>query len=547
MDAKRNVEMSGYDSLDGMWFMLREIEQIKNGTTDWELRMQFLESHLLLIMASGKGRLTIDGRFIELRQGSVYVCAPGQLVEAAVDALDERGFFYVRFDVSEDSSSADSHVQLVKRDSRFPVKGEIIASSPVSISVLCETICRCFGEQDRLQRFRSQIYFQELLYILLQDALLIQDSGTEVILEYMKSYIEEHYQDELTIEHLAKVAGISSRHFMRLFKKRVGCSAIDYLAIFRIKQAQQLMRKEGEHRLKDIARHVGYQDDIYFRRKFKHITGVPPAAFMKSSRQKIIAYHSLNIGQLIALQITPYAAPSDHPWTDYYRRKYQTDSVLPLSSNETISREELRRAAPDYIIGIDSFVSAGEQAKLGEIAPSFFVPWLNNNWREHLCLIAQFLDKNAEAEVWLENYENKARFVREQVKSVIKEDSLLILRISGDRYNVLGSRSLDAVFYDDLHIVPAHGIDRNLSDQLQYTAPDLLANFDADRILLIVDEDALSQTTRQTLQHSQPWSELKAVRNKRVDFLPAYPWLEYNAFTHELLLDEALKLWRDRA
>jgi ABC-type Fe3+-hydroxamate transport system substrate-binding protein len=398
---------------------------------------------------------------------------------------------------------------------------------------------------DQLKRFRGQILFQEVLYTILQDARLVQDNDSEAALEYAKTYIEQHYQQDLTIEHLAKVAGISSRHFMRLFKKRYGFSAIDYLAIFRIRQAQQLMRTGTYPRIIDIAKHVGYHDDIYFRRKFKQVSGVPPAAFMRNSRQKIAAYHSFNIGQLIALQVTPFAAPANHPWTDYYRRKYETDYVLPLSSDSTLSREELSGAGPDYIIGIDIFVSAEEQARLEQIAPSFFVPWQENDWRDHLRLLAEFLGKEAEAANWLDNYERKASFAREQLKHVVEDDGLLIIRISGDRYCVLGSRSLDTVFYDDLQLLPARGVDRNKSDQ--HVTPAQLAEFDAGRLLLIVDEDPLSQASWQTLVGSSHWHNLKAVRAGRIDFLPPYPWIEYTAFTHELLIDEVLKLWRNRA
>ncbi|NEW05860.1 AraC family transcriptional regulator [Paenibacillus sp. SYP-B3998] len=545
IEIDRNIENTTYISLEDMWFKLREISHIKNNLNEWEIRLQFIESHMLIVAASGQGWITVDGQFIELREGSVYVCTPGQLIEAAAYSFDERGFYHLRFDVIGDVESSNNPIQIVKRDSRFPVKGEVIVSSPVSVNALCETICDCFQGEDRLKRFRSQILFQEVLYNILQDALLVQGNDLEAVLEGVKAYIEQHYQQELTIEHLAKVAGISSRHFMRLFKKRYGRSAIDYLTVFRIKQAQQLMRTGGEYRLQDIARHVGYQDDIYFRRKFKQISGIPPATFMRNNRQKIVAYHMFNIGQLIPLQITPCAAPADHPWTDYYQRKYQTDSVLPLSSDDLIKREELRLADPDFIIGIDILVSAEEQAKIKEIAPTFFVPWMENDWRKHLRLIAQFLDKTTVAETWLENYERKARFVSEQVKYTVKDDSLLILRITGDRYNVLGCRSLDTVFYDDLHIVPARGVDRMKPDQ--QVTPAQLADFDADRLLLILDEDALSKSSWQTLMHSEPWRGLKAVRNGRVDFLPPYPWVEYTAFTHELILDEALKLWRNRA
>ncbi|WP_052675781.1 helix-turn-helix domain-containing protein [Paenibacillus sp. IHBB 10380] len=545
VDIEKNFKHKEYASLEGMCFKLREIEHIKNQANDWELRLQFIESHMILVAASGQGWLTIDGQFTELRQGSVYVCTPGQLVEAAVHTFDERGFYHMRFDVMDDEGSSVHSMQIIKRNSPFPAKGEVIVTSPVSVNALCDTICQYLQDEDRLKRFRGQILFQELLHTILQDAHLVQENDSETALEYVKGYIEQHFQQELTIDHLAKVAGISTRHFMRLFKKRYGCSAIDYLAVFRIEQAQQLMRSGGQNRLRDIARHVGYHDDIYFRRKFKQVSGVPPAAFMKNSRKKIVAYDFSNIGQLIALQINPCAAPADHPWTDYYKRKYQMDSVLPLSSNQWIKREEIRLAEPDFIIGIDNLVPPEEQDMLREIAPTFFVPWVKNDWRMHLRLIGQFLDKTVEAETWLGKYDRKALFVREQVKHVFKDDSLLILRITGDRYNVLGNRSLGTVFYDDLHVVPVRGVDLLRPDQ--QVTPDQLADFDPDRLLLIVDEGILSQLSWRTLMNSKLWSDLKAVRNSRVDFLPSYPWVEYTAFTHELMLDEVLKIWRDRA
>ncbi|GGD55588.1 AraC family transcriptional regulator [Paenibacillus nasutitermitis] len=534
-----------YASLEGMCFKLRDVEPVKNQANEWELRLHFIESHMILVAASGQGWLKVDGQFTEIRQGSVYICNPGQLVEAGVHNFDERGFYLLRFDVLEDAVSSIPELQIIKKSSSFPVKGEVHVTSPVSVHALCDTIYQCLQDEDQLKRFRGQILFQELLHTILQDARLVRENNSETALDYIKGYIEQHHQQELTIDHLAKVAGMSPRHFMRLFKKRYGCSAIDYLSVFRIEQAQQLMRTGGQNRLRDIARHVGYQDDIYFRRKFKQVSGMPPAAFMKNSRKKIVAYDFLNIGQLIPLVINPCAAPADHPWTDYYKRKYHMESMLPLSSNPLIKREEIRLAEPDFIIGIDILVSPGEQDKLGEIAPSFFVPWVKNDWRHHLRLIGQFLDKTAAAEIWLEKYERKALFVREQVNHVFKEDSLLLLRITGDQYNVMGNRSLSTVFYDDLHVIPVGGIDLQRPDQ-QITL-EQLAELDPDRLLIIVDEDMQSQLSWRTLMNAKLWNDLKAVRYSQVDCLPSYPWIEYTAFTHELMLDEVLKIWRDRA
>ncbi|MGO4547394.1 helix-turn-helix domain-containing protein [Paenibacillus sp. 2TAB23] len=543
MKTDKSMKITEYGSLEDMHFKLREIESVSMHINDWKLKLQFIESHLLLVAASGHGQLSVDGRFIELRQGSVYLCVPGQLVEAAVDSLDERGFYHIRFDVFADKGQPILN-SVNDSFSRFPVKGEVIMSSPVTVGALCEAIYHHMKDENPLQRFRGQIQFQEVLHTILQDAVLEQESDSEAVLENVKSYMKQHYQQELSIEHLAKVAGISPRHFMRLFKKRNGCSAIDYLAIYRIEQAQQLMRTGGHYRIRDIARHVGYHDDIYFRRKFKQVSGIPPAAFIKNNKQKIVAYDPFNIGQLLALQVTPYAAPAEHPWTDYYQRKYETSSVLGLSSRNADRLEQLRLAAPDYIVGSDHLVPSEEQKKLNEIAPSFFVPWLENDWRSHLRLTAQFLGRSTIAEAWLDQYERKAAFASDQMKQVFKDDSLLILRIAGDSFTLLGGKSIATVFYDDLHIRRAQHTYEEISDM--EVTPEQLTAIDPDRMLVIASDDPHSQSSWHTLMLSEQWRSLKAYQNGRIDYLPAYPWIEYNAFTHDLIVDEVLKLWHDR-
>ncbi|WP_042167817.1 helix-turn-helix domain-containing protein [Paenibacillus gorillae] len=210
-----------YHSLDGMFFKLREMEFIKPHTKEWELRLQFIESHIILATTSGHGWLTIDGQFTELRQGHVYLCRSGQLIEAAAYSLDERGLYILRFDVIEDNPASDDTTTALKHKSLFPVQGEVILASPISVNALCENIFHSFQDEDPLKRFRTQISFHELLHTILQESLHEYDNDAEASLDHIKSYIEQHYHQDLTIEHLAKVAGVSSRHFMRLFKKRV--------------------------------------------------------------------------------------------------------------------------------------------------------------------------------------------------------------------------------------------------------------------------------------------------------------------------------------
>jgi len=543
----QNAKHHTYASLEGMCFKAREIKHIhkNNSSNEWKLRSQFLKSYMMIVIASGRGWLTIDGRFIELREGRTYFCSPGQLVEGSLQSFDERGFYEVRFDVILDDEVVGDYTVNLKQKELFPIKGEVIASSPVSIILLCERMSNYLqSEDDLLKRFRGQIYFQELLYTIFQDAKAPKEHDSETALELTKSYIEEYYHLDLKIEHLTKVAGMSERHFMRLFKKRYGCSAIEYLTIYRISQAQQLMRSGAQYRLKDIARHVGYNDDAYFRRKFKQVSGIPPAAFMRNSKLKIVAFHPEIIGQLLALKIIPCAAPSEHPWTDYYQRKFETNNVLPLSTDTSLKLAELRLLAPDFIIGLDHLLTVEDQANLREIASVLLLPREEKDWRSQLTTIAQFLNKKGAADAWLEHYERKARFVAEQITPDIFGERLLILRMNGAGLEMLGNRSIQTVFYDDLRLQPAVG-DAYGKRDIQITISEV-AEYTADRLLLFIDENGHPEISKQALMRSEKWRIIPAVRNGRVDVLPVYPWTEYTAFTNELMLDEVLKLWRNR-
>jgi ABC-type Fe3+-hydroxamate transport system substrate-binding protein/AraC-like DNA-binding protein len=542
---QENIDPISYAALERMSFKLGSIERIEGSGEEWSLRLHFLDAHMLLFVASGQGWMTVDGRFVELRSGAAYIGCPGQLIEVTVHSLDERGLYHMSFDVLEQDESMAGGMRIVKQDSAIPVRGVTMPLSPVSVGVLCETISEYWQSENGLKRFGGQIRFQELLFTIMQDDWRVQETDYDASLESVKDYIEQHYKEKITIEALAKVARISPRHFMRLFKQKYGCSAIEYLAVYRIKQAQLLMMTDRKHLLKDIARHVGYQDDIYFRRKFKQVSGIPPAAFMRNSRQKIAAYHPVAIGMLIALQIFPSAAPESHPWTDYYRRKYAADKVIPLSTEESARLEQLRLAKPEFILTVDDCVSREEHERLSEIAPVCSIPWANNDWRTHLRFVARFLNRTEVAEAWLERYERKAAMVKEQIANTIKEDRLLIVKVHGDRLEVLGPHSIASVFHEDLRIAQPSGAER------LWRGPSVtverLSELDADRLLLIVEEDAQSQAGWRSLMRHEQWRGLPAVRSGRVDYFPASPLNEYTAFTHELVLDEVMKLWRDRA
>jgi len=99
-----------------------------------------------------------------------------------------------------------------------------------------------------------------------------------------KSYIESHYTEPLSIEALAKSAGMSKGYFFRLFKQTFQVSPTMYQQQLRMETAKTLLRC-SHLQGKEIAARCGYENPFFFCRVFKKYTGLTPLSFRKKSVQ----------------------------------------------------------------------------------------------------------------------------------------------------------------------------------------------------------------------------------------------------------------------
>ena len=57
-------------------------------------------------------------------------------------------------------------------------------------------------------------------------------------------YIEEHYPEQIKLNELAKIAGVSEQHLCRLFKKNFQLRPMEYLAQVRVQHAKVKIDEE---------------------------------------------------------------------------------------------------------------------------------------------------------------------------------------------------------------------------------------------------------------------------------------------------------------
>jgi len=90
-------------------------------------------------------------------------------------------------------------------------------------------------------------------------------------------YIEQNYNQELTLEELAKVAGFSKYHFHRVFKTIVGESLGSHIR--RIRLARSTSKFMTNRKITQIAMDSGYETNASFSKAFKKQFGITPKEF----------------------------------------------------------------------------------------------------------------------------------------------------------------------------------------------------------------------------------------------------------------------------
>lgn len=90
--------------------------------------------------------------------------------------------------------------------------------------------------------------------------------------------VVEHPQHDHRVSKLARRAGLSERHFVRLFTQQTGESPARYVQRIRLERARQLL-EESDNGIDNIAARCGFGTSETMRRTFQRALSVSPAAY----------------------------------------------------------------------------------------------------------------------------------------------------------------------------------------------------------------------------------------------------------------------------
>jgi AraC family transcriptional regulator len=95
------------------------------------------------------------------------------------------------------------------------------------------------------------------------------------------AYIQEHFDQPLTLDEIASEIQMSPHYFASLFKQSVGVTPYQYITNCRIERAKYLLAHSNLTVL-DICAQVGFQSQSAFTRTFRKQTATTPKAYRNS-------------------------------------------------------------------------------------------------------------------------------------------------------------------------------------------------------------------------------------------------------------------------
>jgi len=101
------------------------------------------------------------------------------------------------------------------------------------------------------------------------------------VLRRAERYIWENYSRKISLMEAAKAAGLSAPYFSSVFKKEMGENFSSYLNRLRVEKAMALLTGTSKS-LNDIAKLCGFEDQSWFSKTFKRVTGDSPGKYRET-------------------------------------------------------------------------------------------------------------------------------------------------------------------------------------------------------------------------------------------------------------------------
>ena len=240
-----------------------------HGTTDW----------LLIATLSGSGRFGFDGGEVRTVPGELILLHPG--------ALHDYG-------VAPPSPSWEllwAHIHphphwlgWLEWPQIAPGLAHLMLDDPSLQTEIFGKLREALHHTTGAHRRREEFAMNSLETVLLLCDTVNPRQGQPVIDGRVRAAMDHlcrHYTQNLSLDQLGSVVGLSGSRLGHLFRKQVGLTPVQFLERRRMERACQLLEFSARP-IHSIAEELGFENPFYFTLRFKRATGQSPRDYRKS-------------------------------------------------------------------------------------------------------------------------------------------------------------------------------------------------------------------------------------------------------------------------
>ncbi len=224
--------------------------------------------YILHYITGGKGRFM----GAELREGSAYIVVPGMTEILEADKEESFETYWIVFHGIGAKRVLDA-ASIPLYNTVFPCPSVLPFRD-----ILHEAVFDITPKSNVEEGYLLQAALYRILALHLQNAKGSLSSASDIA-KRVKSFIENHYDQEIRIDAIASLLKYSRSHLYRVFKEAYGVSIMEHLLITRIEKSKALLLHHPS--ISSVSYAVGFHDPLYFSRVFQRRVGMSPSQYKK--------------------------------------------------------------------------------------------------------------------------------------------------------------------------------------------------------------------------------------------------------------------------
>jgi AraC family transcriptional regulator len=239
--------------------------------------------HVVLISLSDgcKGELiTSSGIGVRgtQRRGNICVLPSGLEHQAALEGKSEQLALYVDPLLITKAASETQLSGSFEIAERYTRADKVVSS--VGLALLGELNSEGLSGRLYAESLANVLAVHLLRYYAISTSRPVTFTGglSATRLRQVTEFVAANYGRDIKLAELAQVAGMSSFHFAREFKRTTGTTPHQYLIKFRVERAKTLLAKD-DLPLVEVGLQSGFSHQSHFTRLFRRITGTTPHSY----------------------------------------------------------------------------------------------------------------------------------------------------------------------------------------------------------------------------------------------------------------------------